>query len=502
MQENTNKAIVINTIILYLRLFVSTIAGLFTTRFALQALGVNDFGLFSVIGSIISFIAIINTIMLSTSNRFISVAIGKGDIEEINKQFNVNLVIHTLIALAVLIIAFPLGEWYINNFVNYEGSLDVVVRMYNVTIIGSVISFIGIPYNGLIVAKERFGVFCMTDILSHLVKLGITYSLLFYFKDKLFVYTLTNSVLAAIPTLVYFVYCNVKFRDLVRIKLIKDIKKYKEVFSFSVWVGFGAIASVGKVQGSALIVNVFFSSVMNAALGLANSVNALIKNIAGNATVSIAPQITKNYASGNYGRSEQLVCSACKISYMMMLFIVSPFFIAPEFLFKLWLGSVPDYVVIFTQLLIIDALIGSLNAGIPNLVFATGKIKAYQVIESSILILSIVVAFFVLKAGAPATSLLVVYIVFSVIVLIVRQILLNKLVRFNNKKLFVESYIPSLIVTIAFLPCMFLKGFVNPILAIVITVLYVGIVVYFVGMNKREREYFNSLIKKMLNKLY
>lgn len=500
MQENTNKAIIINTTLLYVRLFVSTVTGLLTTRFALLALGVNDFGIFSVIGSIISFIAIINTIMLSTSNRFISIAIGKGDEREINNQFNVNLIVHVAIAIGVLIIAFPIGDWYISNYVNYEGCLDTVVRIFNVTIIGSVISFISVPYNGLIVAKERFSVICLTDIIYHLVKLGVTYSLLFYFQDKLFVYTLTNSVLAALPTFVFLIYCKCRFDGLVKFTFVRDIKKYKEVLAFSVWVGFGAVASVGKVQGSALIVNMFFTSAMNAALGLANSVNVLIKNIAGNATVSIAPQITKSYAAGNLDRSESLVCFASKISYLLMLLIVSPFFVAPNFIFNLWLGTVPEYVVLFTQLLIIDALIGSLNAGIPNLVFATGRIKVYQIVESTILILSIIVAFFFLKAGAPAHALLVIYIVFSAIVLVVRQVLLNRVVKFDNKLLFKKSYLPSLIVTVFSTPALWLNSLFSPLLAILIAAIYISVIIFALGLNNKERSYLIEAFKRVCSR--
>ena len=488
MQENTNKAIAINSIISYGRLVVTAVCGLLTTRFALAALGVNDFGIFSVVGSIIVFISVINIIMLSTSNRFIAVAIGKGDTDEINQQFNVNLAIHAGIALIILIAAIPVGSWYINHFVNYDGGITNVKWVYNVTIIGSVIGILGVPYNGLLVAKERFLVFCLTDVVCHLIKMGAAYSLLFFFTNKLYAYTLILTSLSIIPTLVYWLYCSKVFPDLVRIKPVKDKSKYKAVFGFSVWVGYGAVATIGKAQGAALLVNAFFNTIMNTALGLANSVNSIMMTFAGNVTRAIAPQITKSYSAGNVDRSESLVCLASRISFSFMLLVSSPFLLSPELIFRLWLGTIPEYVVVFTQLLIIDALIGSLNAGIPDLIFATGKIKWYQLIVNTLFILSVVAAYFVLKAGTPAYYLIITYIVFSLIVLVVRQIVLNKVVHFNNWRLLRESYLPSFLIVLLFVPYYMFATGLNEWLRMILGIIYLVIIIWFIGIKKAERK--------------
>lgn len=498
MQENTNRAIVINSIVLYVRLFVTAICGLLTTRFALQALGIDDYGLFSVVGGIISFIAIFNTIMLSTSNRFIATAIGKKDPGLINATFNVNLIIHLTIALLTILVAFPLGEWYIARYVTYSGELTNVLMVYRISIIGSVISFIGVPYNGLLLAKERFFLFCSTDIISSIIKTIVSYSLIFYFSDKLMAYTWTICVTTAYPTLVFAVYCIKKFPDITKFMLVRDKQMYRSVFSFSVWIAYGALATVGKSQGAALIINRFFNTAMNTALGVANSVNSLLLSFANNVHKSIAPQIVKSYAAGELERSENLVILSSKVSYLMMLAISSPFIVAPDFLFGLWLSTIPDYVILFTYLLIADALVGSLNAGIPDLIFATGKIKAYQLIVNTIFIFSIVVGFFVLKVGLPAYYLQVTYIVFSIIVLGVRQIVLNKVVRFNNWRLIKESYLPCILVTLLFIPSVLANLILHPVACILISVLYLVVLVYYVGMSKSERKTFQSFVKSKL----
>lgn len=498
MQENTNRAIFINSIILYIRLVFTAVCGLLTTRFALQALGVDDFGVFSVVGSVISFIAVINTIMLSTSNRFIATAIGKKDDQLINDTFNVNLSIHVAIAILTMILAIPLGEWYIRNYINYSGSIENVLLVYRITVIGSVISFVGVPYNGLLLAKERFIVFCSTDVVSNIIKLFVSYLLISCFSSKLTIYASTICFCTAFPTLIFWWYCKRIFPEYVKFRVVRKKSMYKEVFGFSVWVGYGAIATVGKSQGAAVIVNMFFNTVMNTALGLANSVNSILLTFANNVTKSIAPQIVKSYSAGDFKRSEDLVIMSSKVSFLIMLLVSSPFLIAPELLFNIWLDSVPDHVVVFTTLIIIDALIGTLNAGIPELIFATGKIRNYQVILNTVFLLSVFAAFFVLKTGVPAFYLLVTYIGFSVIALIIRQVVLNKVVRFNNRRLFFESYFPCIQIVLFFTPFIFIKQFLGTWSALALGVLYLAILIFLLGLNTKER----SLIIERVKKIY
>ncbi len=500
MIENTNKAIAINTIILYARLVICALCGLLTSRFVLQALGVNDFGIFSVVGSVISLIAIINTIMLSTSNRFIAVAIGKGNVNEINEQFNVNFIIHIFIAIFIALIAIPLGYWYINNFVNYEGSIENIVKVFNITIWGTVISFIGVPFNGLLMAKERFFIFCTTDVICHILKLLMCYLLIYYFTDKLLIYSLILTILAVIPTIVYAVYCYSQFREFVRFKFVRNIDKYKSVLNFSIWIGYGAIATIGKNQGSALIVNAFFNTAMNAALGLANTVNGLLVQLAGNISSSISPQITKSYSAGNINRATELSCMSSKISFMFMFIISSPFLLTPEFVFTLWLGDVPDYLIVFSQLLIIDILIGTLNRGIPELIFATGNIKWYQIIVNTFFIVSVIVAYFVLKSGSPAYYMFITYIGFSIIVLVIRQYILAKVTNINNKILIKKSYIPSLMVVLLYTPFIIFHPSWNPIILNIISITYIFILIILIGLSKKERKqllgFINSKLKR------
>ncbi|MBR1378999.1 MAG: hypothetical protein IJ557_07745 [Bacteroidaceae bacterium] len=500
MRENTNTAIVANSVIMYARLAIISIAGLLTTRFALQALGVTDFGLFSVVGSVISFIGFFNTVMISVSNRFMAVAIGKGDKDEINKAFNVNFTIHLVIAIVTLLIAYPLGDWYILHFVNFDGDINLAVKVYNVTVIGSIIAFIGVPYNGLLIARERFFVFCLTDVLTHVFKVVFTYLLITHFDDKLTVYSFIVAITTGTPTLIYALYCHKAFPDTCRFKRVHDKAYYKSVFSFSGWVAYGAVAYVGKSQGASLIVNAFFNTILNTALGIAQNVNSILLMFANNIGKTITPQITKAYAEGNIDRSKKLVVTSSKLTFLVMLLVSSPFIVAPEFVFKLWLGSVPEYVITFTYLIIADALINTLNIGAIDIVFASGKIKKFQFITNTLLLSSILAAYIVLKLGAEPYSLLVVYIIFSILMVIVRQILLHQMVGVELHDFIRGVYRPAVFIVFLFAPIIMLKGIIGPLWLIVLSLIYLCVIIYFIGISQSERQIVFGIFGRVIEK--
>lgn len=498
-EENTNRSIVINSIILYGKLIINTFCGLFTTRYALSALGVDDFGLFAVLGSIVSFISIFNTIMVATSNRFISIAIGKGNNNLINKQFNICLSIHTAIAIATLLIALPIGYIYINNYLQYSGERSDALIVYSFTTIGSIISFIGVPYQGLLMAKERFWIFSLTDSISHILKLIVTILLVHFFKHKLIIYACSQGILTMSATVVYYLYCNTRFKELVKFKFYKKKEEYIKILKFSGWVSYGAIAVIAKGQGAAVIVNTFFNTAMNTALGLANTVGALLNTISANIAQPIAPQITKSYSAGDYRRTDDLLVMSTKYTYLMMLFFSLPFLKEAEWILSLWLGEVPEYVKTFTILIIVETLITSLNSGISNIIFASGKIALYQILINTLRFIAIIVAYFVLKGGAPAHSLLNTYIVFSIIIFFTIQYVLQRTLNYDNLKLWKNSYFPSIAITILLIPILIVNMGTHSIVNIIFIECIYIILVYLIGLNKKER---SAIKHQVIHKLF
>lgn len=499
IQENTNSAIARNTAILYAKLVITAVCGFLTTRFALQALGVVDFGLFSILGSVISFVAILNTIMVSTTNRYIAVALGQGNMEQANKQFNVCLVFHLVIAIITAIVAFPIGSWYIHNALNYEGDIHNAIFIYNVTVAASVFSFFSVPFSGLLCAKENFWIFCLPSIIGSLVKLGVSILIVYFFTYKLFIYASVIALYAIYPPLYYIFYCIKHYKKIIAFKFVRDWSLYKEISAFSGWVAYGAVAYIGKAQGAAVLVNLFFNTVMNTALGVANSINSIVGEISRSTCQTIDPQITKSYASGNKDRTDFLLVLSTKVTFLVMFLISTPFLVDCEWVLSLWLGNVPDYAVIFTILLIIDNLVDSMNAGVKSLIFASGKIMLFQIVPSTLKIISIIIAYIVLKSGFPAYSLILVYIAFSFIVVVANQLILKKTVNFSNSLLFKKSYVPSLIIVLLSLPVFLFDPIQNHFIREVLSMIYVSALVLFVGLSNNERAQIKQYIMKKIN---
>lgn len=499
MQENTNRAILFNSVVLYGKTIINTVCALFTTRFALQALGIVDYGLYAVLGGIISIISIFNIIMLSTSNRFIAVAIGRGDMDEANKQFNVNLIVHVSIAIFALIIAYPLGDWYIPRYVNYDGPLSNAMMVFVISVLGSIISFVGVPYNGLLMAREKFIVFSLTDVFIHIIKLAVAWLLVYCFEHKLFIYTLTMSLMTATSTIIYIVYCKRHYAQIVKLCFVRDRELYKKVFGFSAWIAVGAVAHVGKTQGAALIVNAFFNTVMNTAMGVASHVAGYITMLAQNVTQPMAPQITKSYASGNTQRTSELLIMSTKYAFMLTLLIGSMFLVAPEWLLGLWLGEVPPFTTVFLVLFVVDQLVQSLNSGIQNIVFASGKISMYQVFSSTLNIISVVLGFLVLRAGADAYYLVVAYIAVSVLRFFALQFVLHHTLHFNNSILWRKSYIPSILTVVLFVPALFIPTSIHPSIRIITSLFYLCLLECFICFDKSERRRLFSFVKGIIS---
>lgn len=500
MKENTNKAIAVNSVILYTRLLIVSICGLLYTRFSLQALGANDYGIFSVVACIITFATIINTVMIVTSNRYMAIAIGKGDENECCHTFNINLVIHICIAILTILIALPLGHIYISHHINYQGDLSNVYWIFNISIVASAISFISVPYNGLLLAKEKFIVFCSTDVFTSIFKLFFTYLLIDHFEHKLIIYALITAFMTAFPTFTFWGYCKHCYPGITHFTLVKNWNRYWEVIKFSVSIAYGALAIIAQTQGSALLINFFFNTAMNAGLAVATSVSNILQTFANNAQKSISPQVVKSYATNNISRCIHLVCISSKLTFCSMLFVSLPFLLIPETIFGLWLKHIPPFAITFTRLLIINMLVNSINAGLSDYVFATGKIKIYQVTTNTLIVLSVIVGYFSLKGGMPSEYLFYIYIVFSLIVSVARPIIIRHISTFNIHALVVESYVPALTISILCLAVWPLKSILNQWLLIVVSYLYLSILIYFIALRKNERKKIVSTIKEKLAK--
>jgi len=506
MSENTR--IVKNSLILYIRLIIVSVIGLISSRFILQALGISDFGLYNVVGGIVTMMAFLNIVMISTTYRFIAFEIGRGEVDNVAKVFNISLVIHLALALLVIILASTLGVFYIKNYLNVaEGKINDALFVFFFSILGTVISIIGIPFQGLLTAKEKFMITAPVEILRSLINLGMILIILHYAGSRLRLYAILVAIVTSIPPVLYYIYCKHHFLSIIRWKLQNDKSKYKEMIGFSGWIMIGAGASVGETQGSALIINSFFGTILNAGFGIASQVNAVVKMFSQSLGQAVIPQITKSYSSGSTDRTLQLVIYASKYSFFLMLFPSLPILLETNFILNLWLKEVPVFTKIFIQIMLVNALIATMSAGIPAAVHATGKIKYFQIVLGSLMILSLPIAYLGFKIGFPPYTILLVFTFTAVVTFIVQNIMLKRIINFNIEMYLKKSFLKMIFVMFAVLPFFFIRNFFEPGLLRFISISSLAVIglltaIYYLGVERKEKEILSTYIFKLKQKYF
>jgi len=503
---NDNSKILTNSGILYLKLVVTSIFTLFSSRLLLQALGVSDFGLYSVLGSIVIMMNIINNVMVITTFRFITFEIGKINNTAANQVFNISLIIHIGLALLIVAVSELIVHFYIPNYLNvpiYKISDAIFVLRFSV--LAAVFTIISIPFQALVIAYENFLVSASIEILSSLLKLIAAIILLFYVGNRLRLYSILISGTMLVSPILFFLYCRKKYSSIVKFSALWDKNKVKEIISFAGWIIFGTTAHVGKLQGSALIINLFFSTILNAAFGIANQVNSLVLMFSRGMGQAIIPQITKSFSSGNHNRTSQLILYISKYSFFLMLLPAIPILLGTEYILHLWLGDVPAYTSTFCRLMIVNALIDSTTAGIPAAVQATGKIKNFQIILGSISLLSLPVAYILFEFGCQPHSILTTYIVSSIIIVVVQLFLLKRLLSFDVKTFIIKSYVKIFYVIVIVAPLYFLRNFFQRstlclIIFSLVSVIWSLIVIFSVGVEKSEKTILISTFRRIFNR--
>lgn len=499
-RKNENLTIAKNSLILYFRLITISIVSLISARYILKALGHSDYGLYAVVGGVVAMMAFLNNIMTSTTYRFVAYELGKGENGNVNKVFNISFALHFGLSVLTVIFAETIGVYYIKNYLNVVSArIPDALFIFRLSVISTVISIISIPFQGIITAKERFSVLASIEIMRSVLVLVVVVFLQNYIGDKLRLYTLLVSVVSILSSLLYYVYVKNKYPDFVRWHFQKDKMKYVEMMWFGIWILVGAAAAVSETYVSAIIINIFFGTVVNAAFGIASQVNNVIKMFAQSLNSTVIPQITKSYSSGESERTIELVVFSSKYSFFLMMIPALPILLETETLMDIWLLDVPEYTVIFVRLMILNALISTANAGIPAVVQAIGNIKYYQIILSSLTLIALPISYLLLSFGAKPYVMIIVFTAISFINLAVRQILLKRLVSFNTKDFIRKVYLRIAVVVLPLSLLFLVKDFFDEsiirfVVLSIISVILLLLLIYFAGMSKIEKKYINKFI--------
>ena len=501
---NDNKLIAKNSLILYFRLLSTSTIGLFTSRYVIRSLGASDYGLYSVVGGIVVMMAFLNTIMVATTYRYIAFEMGKGSSEGINRVFNISLVIHLCLALLVLLLTETVGVYYVNNYLNINtGKVSDALFVLRFSTYAMGFSIISIPYQGLVTAQEKFSISAIIEINRSILGLLVAFIILYYMGNRIRLYAMLIAIVSLVSPILYFAYCKHKYSENVKWNFQRGKSKYKEMIGFSGWNMIGAAAEVGKTNGAALIINAFFGTVLNAAFGIATLLYNIVLMFAMNLAQAAIPQITKSFSSGNTDRTFSLAAYISKYTWFLMLLPALPILLETNFLLRLWLGDIPQYTVIFCKLMIISALVSGIGNGLGAVIQATGKIKFFQIILSTTSLLSLPIAYFLYKIGYQPSTIIIVTIITTAINIVVAQILLKLIIDFNVRLFLKISYLRIFYVALLTSPLfiihnIFPASFSRFALFSFFAVGWLLSVMYFAGLEKKEKEILSQIVKKMI----
>ena len=502
MLSKDNQLIYRNTLIIYARMLFVTFVGLFSSRFVLQALGASDYGLYNVVGGLIAMLNFISTAMVTTTRRFVNVEMGKPD-GNINKVFNICLLLHIGFALLILVIAETLGIWYINNMLNVApGKENDAMFVFQISTIVACIGIINVPYQSLIEAHEFFGKAAIIDILTTAVKFAFILVLLLYSGNALRFYAISICLVTLLSFALYHRVCKKKWADTIRWHYYGRSPLYKEILVFNNYTALGAIATIGKSQGSNLLVNFFFGTIVNAAFAIAYQVESYVYMFVNKISLAANPQVAKNYSGGSLERVNSLIEKNSKYSILIMTVFFFTIYVELDYILSVWLKEVPPGATLLCQLTLIDALVRSFSEGTNGLVHASGKIKWFQIVGSIILLSNLPLGFMLFKIGFEAHWIIICFIATSVGYRGISLYMMHSILKFDVKRYFVRAYLSPILV-IGVLVCYsivynsFLKtGVQFHVLGILLTLVLSLISAFILGLDKKEKEAILSMINK------
>jgi len=508
-QKAGNRLIAFNSAILYFKMLITIVIALYSTRLVLEALGVEDYGIYAIVGGLIALLGFLKTTMSISTQRFISFYIGAKNEKKLNAVFNTSIVLHIGLAVSMAILLEIVGFFFFENVLNInEDKIDIAKTVFHFMTLSTVFTVLSVPFEALLNSYEDFKIVAFLDILSSIAKLLIALYLFYTGFDKLFVYSLLSAFVIIIIMVVQSwwsirKYSNIQFQ----FKKYYDKSLLKEMTSFAGWNTFGVVCSIGRNQGVAVVLNIFYGTTINAAYGIANQINAQLFGFSATLVKSFNPQILKSEGSQDRKRMLELAMSASKFSFFLLAIISVPILIEMPFILKLWLKEVPDYTIVFGRLVLAITLLNQLGSGLPIILQAVGDIKWYQIIVGSLILLILPIGYLFLYLGYPPYTILVVSFFIEIPALFLRLYfakLYGELSIVVYVKKVVVRTVPILILTLFF--ALLAHNFTNNellrfILTIIVSIIIMPFLVYKIGLSRTEREKIVYHISKLKKKL-
>lgn len=503
MSIQSNTKLIKNTLFLYIRMLLTLLVSLYTSRIILFELGVDDYGIYNVVGGVVSMFSVISGSLSSAISRFITFELGTGNIKNLTKVFSTSITIQFALSLFIIIIAESIGVWFLNNQINLPPNrLYAANWVFQFSLLTFIINLLSIPYNACIIAHEKMSAFAYISIVEASNKLLIAFLISISPIDNLIFYAILNFIIAIIIRSIYTIYCKRNFEEC-NYKFSFDKNQFKSMFGFAGWNLLGSSSFLLKDQGVNILLNIFFGPAINAARSISLQINNAITMFIANFMTALDPQITKSYAEGRKDITHNLILKGTKFSYLLLLCISTPVLLNIDFILSFWLKEVPIYTKEFATLILVLSLIDIIYRPLLTGHLATGNIKSLQIIVGGINLLILPISYIFLKLGFAPTITVYVTIFFSIIGLFIRIHLYNKIEDFPLHqyltKVILRIVITSLIIFISTLIYKDLdKGsptLLSTFISCCASFIYTLIISFTICINKKERKYIFKIIK-------
>lgn len=502
--NSSKKRLFKNTLFLYVRSFLTMIIGLYTSRLVLDILGVEDYGIFNIVGGFVVFFSIVSNTLVATTQRFITVELGKKENSNPRKTFSAAMVIHIFIFIILLFLFETIGLWVLNNKLNIPSERFFAANwVFQFSVVSFLISILSSPYTAVIIAYERMKAFAFISLFDVFVKLLFVLLLYLIPFDRLIFYSFFVLLISITDRIIYSYYCSKHF-ELTKIIIVKDKQTYKEMISFSGMNFLGSFASIASNQGLDIILNVFFGVRINAARGIANQVLSAVSKFVNDFMTALDPQITKEYSSGNKLASQTLCFMGAKYSFFLMFLMGAPLIFKAPYILKLWLNYYPEYTVIFVRLALILSFFTVLSRPLVIEILATGNLKKTVLWIGCSILTSVPMTLLLFVLGFGPEYCYFILIIVEFLSLNIRLIILEKIsgIAFFSafyKEVFLRA---SLITIILFIVNSRLNNYIGDsiwglFIYIIVSILVGVIVIYSLGLKSLEK---NALKKYLISK--
>lgn len=502
-----NRRIAKNTLLLYLRMIIVMLVGLYTSRVILQVLGVTDYGVYSAVGGVVTMFSVLSSSLSSAISRYLTFELGRGDKERLKKVFSSSLNVQCFISFVILLLGIFAGGWFLNAKMNIPADrMDAANWVLYCVLVSFAVGLISVPYSASIISHERMSVFAYMSILEVTLKLLIVYALYLSPYDKLKSYAVLVLVVAILIRFIYARYCKRHFEECTYHRVFdKDL--LKDMTKFASWNFMGNSAWIFNNQGVNILINIYFGVVLNAARGIASQVEGLAMHFVSNFMTALNPQITKSYASGNLADMHQLICRGARFSFYLVMFFAIPICFETERILYLWLGKLPDYSVVFIRMTFMSTMCSVLGYTLVTAQLATGRIKKYQIIMTIIGVWVFPLTWLAFKLGGDAVWAYIIFFVIYFILIFVRIYLVKDLIKLPWQVYIKGVLLRCMIVLLVALIPPFLVWIWIPssilrfILLCVISFISSITVVYWLGMQPAEKVAVKSMMHHFISRV-